>query len=168
MRDFFTQALAPETRLVVILDQFEELFIRSSGPTRKRFWRELGQCLGLEAPEVRFILCLREDFLAQLDEARRAPRAAEAAPIPHVLRNSYRLTSLAQDTARLAIVEPASRARCQVEPQLVDVLLGRAESVETQNLASAPARPGRQILHRYRCGRWLRPMDPSPRPRYRL
>ncbi len=138
LRDFFTHTLAPETRLVVILDQFEELFIRSSGPTRRQFWRELGDCLGLEAPEVRFILCLREDFLAQLDEARRAPQAGEAAPIPYVLRNSYRLTSLAQDTARLAIVEPASRAQCQVEPQLVDALLGRAADVETLSPASAP------------------------------
>ncbi|TEU19250.1 MAG: hypothetical protein E3J21_04305 [Anaerolineales bacterium] len=149
--DFFRAALGDEGRLVVVLDQFEELFIRTSKRTRKRFWRELGACLGLTSPEVRFILSLREDYLAELDEARRPLRPerrpelvegqrpesvegpvkglaeGEPAPVPTILRNSYRLTSLEADTAYLAIVEPARRARCTVEPQLAEVLLGRAE-----------------------------------------
>ncbi len=125
--DFFRQALGAKGRLVVILDQFEELFIRSSKQTRRQFWRELGTCVGLVSPEVRFILSLREDYLADLDEARHPLDEGESAPIPTILRNSYRLTSLDVDTAYLAIVEPARRARCTVEPQLADVLLGRIE-----------------------------------------
>ncbi len=125
--DFFRRALGDGGRLMVILDQFEELFIRSGKSTRKQFWRELGACLGLANPEVRFILSLREDYLAELDEARRPLEEGTPPPVSDILRNSYRLTSLEADTAYLAIVEPARRARCRVEPELADLLLGRAE-----------------------------------------
>lgn len=125
--DFFRVDLGQEGRLVVILDQFEEVFVRASTSkkTRKQFWREVSECLSLTNPEVHFVLCLREDFLAELDEARRPLDEGESAPVPTILRDSYRLTSLVTDAAYLAIVEPARRARCTVEPRLTDLLLGR-------------------------------------------
>jgi len=134
LSDFFRQALSSQGRLVVILDQFEELFLRTSEETRWQFWRELSDCLpdatplaGQANPQVHFIFCLREDRLFELDEARHPLAEGEPAPIPTILRDSYRLTSLAADTAYLAIIEPARRARCTVEPQLAEVILGRAD-----------------------------------------
>ncbi|MCP4543138.1 MAG: SUMF1/EgtB/PvdO family nonheme iron enzyme, partial [Chloroflexi bacterium] len=129
LRDFFCRVLGDQGRMVVVLDQFEELFIRTGKATRKRFWREVGACLGLTNPEVRFVISLREDYVAELDEARRPLSDGEPAPVPNILRNSYRLTSLEADTAYLAIVEPARRARCEVEPQLAELLLGRKTSL---------------------------------------
>ena len=111
---------------MIILDQFEELFTRSISPTTQRaFWRELGACLDLQQPEVRFVLSLREDFLPNLDQARRPVDAESPPPVPGILSHSYRLQRLEVDTARLAIVEPATRANCAVEPLLADVLLGK-------------------------------------------
>ena len=125
--DFFYEALGEDGRLVVILDQFEELYTRNlTLATRRKFWQEISACLGMTAPEVRFVLALREDYLAYLDEARKPFGEGQPAPVPDILRNSYRLTPLDTDTAYLAIVEPARRAHCQVEPLLADILLGRA------------------------------------------
>ena len=126
--DFLRSVAGEGRKLVIILDQFEELFTRSlSQTTRRAFWRELGACLDLQQPEVRFVLSLREDFLPYLDEARR-PMDADGPPaVPGILSHSYRLQRLEVDTARLAIVEPAARASCTVEPLLADVLLGRAK-----------------------------------------
>lgn len=124
--DFLRAVAGKGRKLVVILDQFEELFTRSISPTtRRNFWRELGACLDLTDPEVRFVLSLREDFLPLLDEARRPAEGDGSSPAPGILNHSYRLQPLVVDTARLAIVEPAARANCAVEPLLADVLLGR-------------------------------------------
>lgn len=129
--DFFRAVLGKERKLVVILDQFEELFTRSISPTTQRaFWRDLGACLDLQQPEVRFVLSLREDFLPHLDQARRPVDADSPAPAPGILSHSFRLQRLDVDTARLAIVEPAARANCAVEPLLADVLLGQAQTLK--------------------------------------
>jgi iron(II)-dependent oxidoreductase len=136
--DFLRAAVGEGRKLVVILDQFEELFTRSLSPTTQRaFWRELGACLDLQQPEVRFVLSLREDFLPHLDQARRPVDADSPPPAAGILAHSYRLQRLEVDTARLAIVEPAARANCTVEPLLADVLLGRAPmpAVETSKVS---------------------------------
>jgi hypothetical protein len=126
--DFLRATVGAGRKLVIILDQCEELFTRSlSHLTRRAFWCELGACLDLRQPEVRFVLCLREDFLPHLDEARRPVGEDGVSPAPDILGHSYRLQRLEVDTARLAIVEPAARANCTVEPLLADILLGRAQ-----------------------------------------
>ena len=124
--DFLRSVVGEGRKLVIILDQFEELFTRSiSTATQRAFWRELGACLDLQQPEVRFVLSLREDFLPHLDQARRPVDASHPPPVPGILSHSYRLQRLEVDTARLAIVEPAARANCTVDPLLADVLLGQ-------------------------------------------
>ncbi len=138
--DFLRSVVGEQRKLVIILDQFEELFTRSiSQATQRAFWRELGACLDLQQPEVRFVLSLREDFLPHLDQARRPVDADVPPPVPGILSHSYRLQRLEVDTARLAIVEPAARANCTVEPLLADVLLGRAQMLPVgAGLAPAP------------------------------
>jgi len=131
LQAFFKQALGKEGRMVVILDQFEELFIRSGTRTRAKFWEELGACLKeLTTPEVHFILSLRESYLAELDEARRPLSEGRSAPIPTILHHSYRLQSLDVESAQRAIVVPAQRANCSIEPQLVSVLLGHERNAK--------------------------------------
>ncbi len=152
LRDFFRAVLDPDERWVIVLDQFEEFFLRLGDPVRRRFWAELAAFRDTLLPlpttahpertlsgaqaetkwqskepsgdaqggqkgeaEVRFILSLREDYLAPLDEAR--------ADIPELLGQSYRLTNLSDDKANTVITEPAARAGLTVTPDLVSTLL---------------------------------------------
>lgn len=101
---------------MVVLDQFEELFLRVGSRQRAVFFTELANCLAAPEREVRFVFCLREDYLARLDEARPS--------LPDILGNSFRLATLERRNARVAITEPAERAGLMVEPVLVDALVG--------------------------------------------
>lgn len=100
----------------MILDQFEELFIRVGSRARRAFFAQLAAALDEPARDVRVLISLREDYLAYLDEARDY--------LPDVFSNSFRLTSLDRANARVAVTEPAARAGVMVEPALVDALVG--------------------------------------------
>ncbi|MBN1659391.1 MAG: SUMF1/EgtB/PvdO family nonheme iron enzyme [Anaerolineae bacterium] len=133
LQGFFRAVLDPDDRLVVVLDQFEEFFLRLGDEVRRRFWGEVaafrdrvpsppaplpiqgeGGEQGAE-PEVRFVFSLREDFLGPLDEARVA--------IPELLGDSYRLTNLSDEKASTIITEPAARAGLVLAPDLVSSVL---------------------------------------------
>ncbi len=108
--------LAASDKLVVVLDQFEELFLRVGSRQRMRFFQELATALDKPEREVRFVFSLREDYLARLDEARPY--------LPDIFSNSFRLAPLERANARVAITEPAARAGVTVVPALVDALVG--------------------------------------------
>jgi hypothetical protein len=116
LRAFLETMLAPTDKLVVILDQFEELFLRVGSVVRAAFFRQLAAALANPTREVRVVFSLREDYLARLDEARD--------DLPDVLANSRRLPALDRANARVAVTEPAARAGVQVEAALVDALVG--------------------------------------------
>ena len=105
-------------RPVVVIDQFEELFTLLSEAQRRPFIDQLADLvrgirpeepaearrssasnLDDEPPEVRIVLALREDFIANLEEL--------AERIPSVLKTRFRLGPLDVEQARRAIVEPA-------------------------------------------------------------
>ena len=88
--------------LVVVLDQFEEFFLRFPLAVRRQFHRDLGQCLDIPVLAVHFILALREDYVAQLDEFRPS--------IPDPLARRLRLTRLTVDQATAAIVSSGAAA----------------------------------------------------------
>ena len=102
-------------RIVVFIDQFEEIFIRHDREARARFATDLESALLLGKGQVRFVLSLREDFLPRLSEFRDC--------IPTIFHNEFRLDRLAPDGCRAAITEPAKLFGLQVEPALVDRLL---------------------------------------------
>lgn len=116
LRAFLAATLQPKDRLVIVLDQFEELFIRVGSGKRAAFFEQLAAALAAAEREVRVILSLREDYLAKLDEAR--------AYLPDIFANSFRLAALDRANARVAITEPAARAGVAVQAALVDVLVG--------------------------------------------
>ena len=113
---FLTAVLGPQDRLIMILDQFEELFLHVGSQVRERFFAEVAAVIEAPPGEVRFLLSLREDYLAHLDEARPY--------LPNILGHSYRLKRLDRSRARVAITEPAGRAGTTVEADLVDQLVG--------------------------------------------
>lgn len=116
-----TQVLGP---LVIILDQFEEFFIRLSPEFRQAFIAELGALYDARDVPVKIVLSLREDWLASVGEIE--------ARIPDVFRTRLRLLPLTRDQAREAITAPVARlgvtyASVLVE-QLLDDLTRRSEA----------------------------------------
>ena len=115
---YFSRALKPADRLVVFLDQFEELFIEVAPEVRERFLRGLAACLrdeARDAGEVRFVFSLREDFLPRLEAHRDL--------LLQYYANSLCLEPLSRAAAELAITDPARRVGLAYEPELVQQLL---------------------------------------------
>ncbi len=112
--DAATQSLG--RALVIILDQFEEFFIRLSPEFRAAFVAELGTLYDARDVPVKVILSLREDWLASVSEIERR--------IPEVFRTKARLLPLTRDQARQAIIAPVERLGASYEPALVEQLLG--------------------------------------------
>jgi hypothetical protein len=116
LRDVLYTLLALEDKLVIILDQFEEFFLRVGSQRRNEFLTQLAETLTNPNREVRVIFTLREDYLPHLDEVRPL--------LPDIFGNSFRLITLERSNARVAITEPAVRAGLSVETALVDALVG--------------------------------------------
>jgi Novel STAND NTPase 1 len=103
--------------LVVIFDQFEELFTLGwSAEQRNQFIEQLGQVLRhyrggsdqsevqddavLLPPDVKITIVMREDSLGELE--------ALAQHVPQIMRHRFRLDGLSPDQAKAAICEPAA------------------------------------------------------------
>jgi len=138
-----TEFWSSDNRLLVpvlILDQFEELFIFYSKEARTPFLMQLAEMLkpasalaalpanpedkhlGSSPPEVKLLLTLREDYLAHLDEL--------SPWMPSIFRDRFRLTELDLEAARAAIEEPArlenaslSTNRFVYAPEAIDDIL---------------------------------------------
>ena len=120
LREFFANLLEHYGRLrtqfglVLILDQFEELFTLftdSFGAPGKQLWRLrwefIDQIEGLyqagAALPIRYVISMRDEYIAQLDSVRRFVRDLDA--------SSYHLSFLEKEEAGLAIREPAKLFR---------------------------------------------------------
>ena len=108
-----TQAL--DGPLVLVLDQFEEFFIRLSPQFRAAFIAELGAICDARDLPVKVVLSLREDWLAAVNELERR--------IPEVFRNRMRVLPLTLAQARQAITAPVERLGRHYEAALVEQLL---------------------------------------------
>ncbi|MBS2039617.1 SUMF1/EgtB/PvdO family nonheme iron enzyme [bacterium] len=101
--------------VVVVLDQFEEFFLRCTPAQRAQFGRELAEVLRLDLRRSHLILSLREDFLAQMAELEEF--------VPSILQQRFRVTALDPAQAREAILRPAQLFQLQIEPAVVEELL---------------------------------------------
>lgn len=101
--------------LVLLLDQFEEFFMRLGDAERVLFVRELGQLNDTRDLAVKVVICLREDWLAHMNEVRER--------IPEVFNVDMRLLPLTPEQARRAIIEPLDRIGMDYAPEVVDRLL---------------------------------------------
>ena len=102
-------------QLVIVLDQFEELFTLDwTDDVRRRFISQFGEvvrghrsldgaavpdALAVPVPNVKFCIVIREDALGELD--------ALADDVPQILQNRFRLSALDAAQAEAAIREPA-------------------------------------------------------------
>lgn len=102
-----------QLRPVLILDQFEELFLTIDATHRGDFIAGLSELVHGTRRDIRFtgeqagstadlrmVISIREDYMAYLEELAHA--------IPHVLHTRYRLLPLSKDQAAEAIQKPAT------------------------------------------------------------
>ncbi|MEI6180520.1 MAG: hypothetical protein WCP31_07185 [Chloroflexales bacterium] len=112
------QWIRPQHPLVLIFDQFEELFTLQPEPAlRARFAADLATCLADTNLPVHVILSVRGDHLTDLDSLAQA--------LPSILDQRYRLAPMSRSEAHEAITQPLARLQplCSCEPTLLPVLL---------------------------------------------
>jgi len=103
--------------VVLILDQFEELFQRHGPAVRQILHRELGACLDDVHLQVPLVIALREDFVAQLAEFQ------EDGTIPTIFHHILRLTRFSPAQAYDAVVQPAQQLGLPIDAALVEEIL---------------------------------------------
>jgi hypothetical protein len=101
--------------LVIILDQFEEFFVRLSSQFRAEFVAELGALVDAHDVPVKVVLSLREDWLASISEIEER--------IPGVFGIHMRLLPLTRYQARHAITAPVRPLGMSYERVVVNWLL---------------------------------------------
>ncbi|MFN2123797.1 MAG: SIR2 family protein [Candidatus Promineifilaceae bacterium] len=114
--DFLSAATrSVDKTIVIILDQFEEFFMRFNPAMRSEFIVKLGAIYDARDVPVKIVLSLREDWLASVNEIRER--------IPEVFNIDMRLLPLTREQAYQAITGPAKKLGVSYAPQLVDQLL---------------------------------------------
>ena len=98
--------------LLLVIDQFEELFTQVADETeRTRFVEALGDAVTMIGSPLRVVITLRADFY---DRPLRYPAIAQL-----VSDSTITITPLAPDELEMAITQPAHRAGARFEPGLV-------------------------------------------------
>ncbi|MEL6495817.1 MAG: caspase family protein [Cyanobacteria bacterium J06623_7] len=105
-----------EPMVVLIIDQFEELFTLASEPERQEFLALILGAVEHAGDRFKLVLTIRADFVAACLEN---PRLGQILQKNSVLVPPY----LTEADYRRAIIKPAKRVGLQVESGLVEVLL---------------------------------------------
>jgi hypothetical protein len=108
--------------LVIIFDQFEELFtMTSSREQRQPFVADLAECCNDTSLPLRVVLSIRGDYLTDL--------ADFESHLPHIFHHQYRLEPMSRAEAQEAIVEPLRLLRPPIayDPALLAKLLDDLE-----------------------------------------
>lgn len=115
------ESLSSKKPVVLVLDQFEEFFIRfrKRPNDRAEFIDCIVSLLGNSRLGVHVVFSLREDHLAALDDFQRA--------IPKLFSNAFRLLPLTAFGARQAIIQPLIAAGVHYDRRLVTGLLDLLE-----------------------------------------
>jgi WD40 repeat protein len=107
-----------DRRMVLVVDQFEEVFTAAGPAERAAFVRALTTLAGAGhggAPCVLVVIGIREDFYGRL---------TVDPGLSHLVRDSpVVVAAMSSGEIREAILEPAGRAGLTVQPELVDLLL---------------------------------------------
>ena len=111
-------------RLLLIVDQCEQLFTQCTEPDRHAFLTALYAAATVgqgsdQLPGVAVVLTIRADFESQLAEY----RPLEYPLLASAVQDRYLPTSMNERQLRMAITQPAAAAGARVEDDLVHVLL---------------------------------------------
>ena len=113
-------AAGQHRRLLLIVDQFEELFTQCSDEAQRRAYITALSAAATagsvpdQSPAALVVLCVRADY-----EARCADYPHLAGPV----QDRYLVTAMTERQLRMAITEPAKKADLRVDGDLVEVLL---------------------------------------------
>jgi len=118
LRDFLRRAthLLGEGRLVILLDQFEDVLAVQSADARAGFAAELAECLNDVLLPVRWVVSLRGEWFGHL--------SAFQPQVPQLFANQFLLGALSRDEAADAIARTARRSAIEVEPELIRQIVG--------------------------------------------
>ncbi len=108
--------LRPEPMVVLLVDQFEELFTLASEEERKHFVHLLLKTIEYAGDRFKLIFTLRADFIASCLEI---PELSQIIQKSSILVPPY----LTESEYREAIVKPATQVGLKVEPGLEEILL---------------------------------------------
>ncbi len=128
-----------QPRLLLVVDQFEQLFTQCPDEEQRRAFitalhaaatagHEAGQ-----APAALVMLLVRADFEA---------RCADYPQLADAIQDRYLLTSMTGRQLRMAITEPAKKAGSSVDDDLVDVLLREVVSASQPAASAGVSRGG--------------------------
>lgn len=106
----------PEPMVVLVIDQFEELFTLASTEDRQRFLELVLGAVEYASDKFKLVVTLRADFIAA---------CLEIPALAHLLQQSSVLVppNLSEDDYRRVIINPAEQVGLKVEPGLVEILL---------------------------------------------
>ncbi|MBD2435236.1 eIF2A-related protein [Nostoc sp. FACHB-110] len=106
----------PEPMVVLVIDQFEELFTLAASEERQRFLELLLGAVEYAADKFKLVLTVRADFIAS---------CLEVPALANLLQQSSVLVppKLSNEDYRRVIVNPAEQVGLKVEAGLVEVLL---------------------------------------------
>jgi hypothetical protein len=102
-------------RLVILVDQFEEVFEEQAPEQRAVFLEQLARCLKDTLLPVHWVLALRGEYLSRL--------ATFPRDLPNPFANEYLLQGLNREEARQVIVEPARARAVAYDPLVVNRIL---------------------------------------------
>ncbi|HEY4424404.1 MAG TPA: hypothetical protein VGN10_09370 [Pyrinomonadaceae bacterium] len=131
----YTNEYGEPTPIVMVFDQFEELFTSYPGrwPDREDFFRQIGEALegnpkkGLAAnPLLRVIFCMREDYIAELDPY--------LPLLPEKLRTRFRLEHLREKKALTAITKPLEKTSRNYAPGVAEQLVRNLLRIPNQSM----------------------------------
>ncbi len=100
--------------IVLLIDQFEEYFVRTGDRLQQQFAAELADALD-KCDRLRVLISIREDYLGKLYELHEQ--------FPTILHNVYRLRKLSSRQAKVAAMKPGANFHLTVEEELVDRVL---------------------------------------------
>ncbi len=109
------EAEAPDQPLVVILDQFEEFFLRFPKEAREPFEKTLGELLREQRLDVRVVLSMRHEIYSNLYEFKPW--------LPTVFHHDFNLENLTPEGMAKAMEAPARLAGLTYEEGLVPQIL---------------------------------------------
>lgn len=133
LRDFLRRVcnLLGKKWLVIIVDQFEEIFTLQSEEARMSFVKELAECLDTKDLPVRWIFSLRGEWFSQLAKFKSLGRSP--------FENSVFLSAFNKADAHQVIVEPASKRGVRYEDGLVDQIIIELATKSDDRPATFPA-----------------------------
>ena len=126
-------------RLLLIVDQFEQLFTQCTDERQRRSFIEALHAVAAGGPAGTasgglVVLGVRADFEAH---------CAEYPELANAIQDRLLLTSMTEIELRMAIIEPAKKVGSSVEPELVDLLL---TEVSTRRPSASPAASGGETV----------------------